>query len=296
MKDASALLIRTRTHCNKELLEGSKVKHIATATIGFDHIDIQYCQEHGIEVSTAAGCNARAVLQWVGAVLASLSRSEGWKPQQKTLGVVGVGNVGSAVSHYARLWGFNVICCDPPRAEKEGGNFVSFDEVTKKADIITLHTPLNPTTYHLICDQSLQKIAPHCTILNSSRGEVVDTKALLKSGNKFVLDVWEDEPEIDIKALEEAFIATPHIAGYSMQGKANASMMAVKSIAKALGLPLTSWRSEVSEVTPIDISWEELCQTIDAKFDISAQSQYLKAHREKFEELRNNYDYREEYF
>ncbi|MFR9524227.1 MAG: 4-phosphoerythronate dehydrogenase [Rikenellaceae bacterium] len=294
--DASALLIRTRTRCNKELLEGSSVSHIATATIGFDHIDTAYCNANGIGVSTAAGCNARAVLQWFGAVVAHLSSTQGWNPQERVLGVVGVGNVGSLVCQYAKAWGFEVICCDPPRKEREGGDFVSFEELASRADIITLHTPLSPTTHHLINAQTLRLISPRCIILNSSRGEVVETKALTESGNKFVLDVWENEPNIDPRALEQAELATPHIAGYSLQGKANASTMAVQNIARALRLPLTTWQSDVEGVEPKLISWDNLCKSIDQRFDIEAQSDYLKAHAEQFEELRNNYNYREEYF
>ncbi len=296
VKDATALLIRTRTHCNKELLEGSQVRHIASATIGFDHIDTQYCADKGIEVSTAAGCNAYAVLQWFGAVAAYCARKEGWKPEQKVLGVVGVGNVGSLVSHYAKVWGFNVLRCDPPRFLREGGDFVSFEEVASKADIITFHTPLDHTTQHLFNYDIAQIISPSCTIINSSRGKVVDTKALLNSGNNFVLDVWEDEPNINDEALQKALLATPHIAGYSIQGKANASMIAVRNIAKALSLPLDSWCSEVQEVQHRDVSWEELCQTIDNVFDIESQSAVLKGNKELFESLRNNYNYRNEYF
>ncbi len=296
VRDASALLIRTRTRCNQELLEGSSVKHIATATIGFDHIDTQYCKEQNIEVSTAAGCNARAVLQWVGAVLVHLAKSEGWQPQERTLGVVGVGNVGSLVSYYAKLWGFKVLCCDPPRQRAEGGDFVDFKQLAASSDIITIHTPLDHTTHKMINSESLKIISRECTIINSSRGEVIDTNALLESGNPFVLDVWEGEPNLNIEALNRAILSTAHIAGYSLQGKANASMMAVRNIAKALHLPLTSWRSDVECVEPKDIEWSELQSSIGKVFDIEAQSSYLKEHKELFESIRNSYEYREEYF
>lgn len=294
--DASALIVRTRTRCNKELLEGSAVQHIATATIGFDHIDTRYCCEQSIGVSTAAGCNARGVLQWVGALLAYASRHQGWEPGQRTLGVVGVGNVGSLVSRYAALWGFKVLCCDPPRKEVEGGDFLSFEQLASQADIITLHTPLDHTTRHMISEESLRNVSPNCLIVNSSRGEVVDTRALIESGNPFAMDVWEWEPEISTEALDKALIATPHIAGYSLQGKANATTMAVRSTAQALDLPLLEWQSDAPQSHPYEISWQELLQTIDTKFDIEALSNHLKGHREQFEALRNNYDYRTEYF
>ncbi len=296
VRDASALLIRTRTRCNEALLAGSKVQHIATATIGFDHINTTYCFEQGITYSTAAGCNARAVLQWVGAVLVQRSLSEGWSPESRTLGVVGVGNVGKEVSRYAASWGFNVICCDPPRMEREGGDFVSFEELMERSDIVTFHTPLDPTTHHMLNAKTLQKTDSNTLIINSSRGEVIDTQALLEAGNPFVLDVWENEPTLNPEALQKALLATPHIAGYSLQGKANASTMAVRSIAHALSLPLTEWRSDAPSVEPKDISWEELKRTIGEKFDITSLSRYLKAHPEEFEHMRNNYNYRNEYF
>ena len=119
VRDADALLIRTRTRCDERLLGGSRVRLIATATIGFDHIDTAWCAAHGIEVTTAAGCNARGVLQWVGAALVHLSRTQGWQPAERTLGIVGVGHVGSLVKAYAEGWGFRVVCCDPPREERE---------------------------------------------------------------------------------------------------------------------------------------------------------------------------------
>ncbi len=296
VKDASALLIRTRTRCEESLLDGSSVRHIATATIGFDHVDTQYCASSGIEVSTAAGCNARAVLQWFAAVMVHLSKTQDWQPHQKTIGVVGVGNVGELISHYAKLWGFKVVCCDPPRQAREGGDFVSFEQLCSMADIITLHTPLDATTHHLINGESLKLISPNCVIINSSRGEVIDTQALLNSQNPFVMDVWEGEPKISPQALEHAILATPHIAGYSLQGKANATTMTVRNIAKALDLPLNTWMSDTKKIEPKEISWQELHNSIQSKFDIQQQSLYLKNNRELFEEIRNNYNYREEFF
>ncbi|MFI3281424.1 MAG: 4-phosphoerythronate dehydrogenase [Rikenellaceae bacterium] len=296
VQDATALIIRTRTHCNRELLEGTTVRHIATATIGFDHIDTDYCRSHNIEVTRAAGCNARAVLQWFSAVMVELSQRQGWIPSERTLGVVGVGNVGLLVSQYAKLWGFNVICCDPPRQALEGGDFVSFEQLAAKADIITLHTPLDQSTHHLINAKTLKLISPNTTILNSSRGSVIDTEALLASGNPFVMDVWEGEPQINSQALERALIATPHIAGYSKQGKANASEMVVRDIARSLSLPLISWRSEIDSVTPGNISWNDLKKSIGQHFDIMELSGYLKMHKDQFESLRNNYNYRDDYF
>ena len=294
---ADALIVRTRTRCSQELLEGSKVKFIATATIGFDHIDTDYCQRNDIEVVTAAGCNAAAVLQWVAAVLCELSHIEGWHPEQRTLGIVGVGNVGSLVERYARAWGFHILRCDPPRQLREEGDFVSLEEVAAKSDIITFHTPLDASTHHLLNDKIIELLPPHATIINASRGEVAATSALLKTHHRLAMDVWEREPFIDNALLEKAFISTPHIAGYSAQGKANASAMAVHAVAQQLGLPLTDWYPEgVSPSAPRPISWVDMCDTIEQYCDLLTESKSLRSTPEAFESLRNNYQYREEYF
>ncbi len=290
--DADAVMVRTRTRCDEVLLGGTRVKMVASATVGTDHIDTDYCRRAGIKVANAPGSNARGVLQWVAAVLAQAS-ADG-----KLLGVVGVGHVGSLVAEYARKWGFEVLCCDPPRAVQ---GFVSLDEIAVRADIITFHTPLTfegpDATYHLADDNFFSKVKPGAMILNSSRGEVVDTRALMNSGCDFCIDTWEHEPDIDREMLHRAFLATPHIAGYSIQGKANATAAAVRAIAKEFEMPLEGWYpAEMHPTVPQPIKWEELCATIYDYFDIAAETHTLKSAPEKFEQLRNNYRFREEYF
>lgn len=298
VSDADALIVRTRTKCDAALLDGSKVRLVVTATIGTDHIDLDYCQRRGITVRNAAGCNARGVLQWVAAALVQLLATRKATPSELTLGIVGVGNVGSLIWDYAQAWGFKTICCDPPREEREHLGFGTIDEIFAKADIVTLHTPLAPDTIHLVDDRLLTSWRGTDKILiNASRGEVVDTAALLRSGIDCAIDVWEWEPEIDTELLTKAFISTPHIAGYSLQGKANATAMAVAAVAQHLTLPLEGWYpAEVTPSTPRPISWEELCRTIPSHYDIIAESVCLKSHRNEFESLRNNYRYREEIF
>ncbi len=297
VRDADAFIIRTRTRCNAALLDGTRVKFIATATIGFDHIDLGYCRTHGIGVATAAGCNARGVLQWVAATLVLLARRFGFNPQERTLGIVGVGNVGRLVKEYAEAWGFRTICCDPPRQEREHLNFVPLDEVLKQADIITLHVPLDDSTHHIIDERALSQMRSKATLINASRGSVVDTQALVASGRDCAIDVWENEPNIDRQLLEKALVATPHIAGYSLQGKANASAMAVYAVAEHFGLPLAGWYpAGVERTEPRPISWTELCESIDAHYDIDADSEQLRRNPQDFEALRNGYRYREEYF
>ncbi len=325
--DADALIVRTRTRCDRTLLEGSRVRFIGTATIGFDHIDRTYCDAHGIAVETAAGCNARGVLQWVAAVLAFAARREGWSPEEKTLGVVGVGHVGSLVAGYARRWGFRVLCCDPPRQrEASSGDtgyapgdplspagFVPAERIAEEADIVTFHVPLTrtgaDTTFHMADSGFLARMKSGALLLNSSRGEVVDGEALrealirdeglpAKERLRCAIDTWEHEPAIDRALLRRALLATPHIAGYSRQGKANAASMIVRALARRYGFPLSDWYPS-AEVTPCaarPIGWEELLGTIGDRFDIGAQSRALKSAPQEFEAMRDHYRYREEYF
>ena len=295
--DADALIIRTRTRCNEALLSESKVQFIATATIGFDHIDLDYCHSHNIAVTTSAGCNARGVLQWISSVLALLAKRDGFRPEERTLGIVGVGNIGKLVKEYAERWGFKTLCSDPQREEREGVGFLSLEEVLKGADIVTLHTSLNPTSYHLINEQNISLLRENAVLINASRGECVATEATRRNDLIYITDVWENEPDIDSELLAKSLVATPHIAGYSAQGKANASAMAVQALAHHFDLPLKEWRpSEVATITPREISWEEMCAEIGDYCDLESESRELRQNPKKFEYLRNNYRYREEFF
>ena len=297
VRDADAVVVRTRTRCDARLLGGSSVRAVVTATIGTDHIDTLWCRSRGVAVFNAAGCNARGVLQWVAAVLAHLARTRDLKPSETVLGVVGVGHVGSLVCEYASRWGFRTICCDPPREEREHCGFVTAAEVFGAADIVTLHTPLDDTTRHLVNSELLASCGRKPFVINSSRGEVADGGALLASGVDFALDVWENEPDIDRRLLERAVIATPHIAGYSLQGKANASAAAVEALAAFFGLPLAGWYPEgVRPSQPQPTGWEQMCREMAERYDIDSESRRLKAHPELFESMRNGYDYREEFF
>lgn len=298
IKECDAMIIRTRTKCDKALLEGSKVKFIATATIGTDHIDIPYCLSKRIILASAGGCNARGVLQWVASALKHICVADNRSPKDYCLGVVGVGNVGSLVVEYATKWGFKVMKCDPPRAKREeSGEYYPIEELAKRCDIITLHTPLDNTTHHLIDAKLLDAMGPATTIINGSRGAVVDNSEIVKRSNRYIFDVWESEPNISADVLNKAMLATPHIAGYSKQGKANATTMVVRALASYFGLPLMTWRpAEVEPTTPRDITWQELCNTIDDYCPICQQSEQLKSSPDMFEDMRNNYDYREEYF
>lgn len=306
--DAEALLIRTRTRCDEKLLAGSSVRFIGTATIGFDHIDTVYCHAHGIEIATAAGCNARAVMQYVGSALVHLSRKQGWKPEEKTLGVIGVGHVGSLIVQLARACGFNVICCDPPKMRQNSSlGCLPLEDLLAQADIVTCHVPLNKAgidkTLGMADERFFSRLKPGSIFINTSRGEIVDDmalKAAIRSGrlSDVVLDVWNHEPHINPELAAAVTYGTVHIAGYSIQGKANGSSMVVQALARKYGIPLTEWYPEDVPVQVIDrsISWPMLCETIDNYCDISAEDARLRGHIDRFETLRNNYTYREEYF
>lgn len=296
IKDADALIIRTRTLCDATLLRRRSPRIIATATIGFDHIQMDYCAARGIKVVTAAGCNARAVAQWVFAALMKMGVTE---PQKLTMGIIGVGNVGSVVEQIARSVGFRVVRCDPPRGLHEPG-FIPMDELLPQSDIVTIHTPLNATSQQMADDHFFDKLKPGAILLNSSRGEVVDQHALLNSRvNSFALDVWCNEPKIDINTLSCATIATPHIAGYSAQGKAMGTAMSVRSVARELGIKgLEMWYPrQVKPVNPMSrISWYEMCELMNHYYDITVDDRALRSNPEDFEKLRSNYNYRDEFF
>ena len=315
VKDADALVIRTRTKCDASLLEGSNVRFIATATIGYDHIDTRWCESHGITWTNAPGCNSWSVQQYIGSLLVTLSRQLGFSFREKTLGVVGVGNVGSKVARLAALLGFRVLLCDPPRARREGsGPFVSIDEIISRSDIITLHVPLirdgEDATFHMFDSTRLSAMNPNQILINSSRGEVVDGDALKAAlSGKIIraaaLDVWENEPRIDSGLLSLLFTGTPHIAGYSVDGKATGTTMSVQALGKFFDLPCRDW--EVTQVPqslqPSEFSidtigkspQEVLADAILHTYDIKADDAALRADIASFEKQRSNYPVRREF-
>ncbi len=303
--DADALITRTRTKCNRNLLGGSKVKFIATATIGYDHIDTEFCAENDIQWANAPGSNALSVTQYMASVLLFLAKKNKFDLCEKTLGIVGVGNVGSRVVKLADSFGMKVLLNDPPRARKEGNEaFVSLAEIAEKADIIAFHPFLNfdgiDKTYHLADTDFFNSLKRKPIIINASRGEVVDNQALksaMKSGlvADVVLDCWENEPNIDLELLEKVAIATPHIAGYSADGKANATMQSVQSVSRFFNLGLDDWQpSELPKGLDGDFSSLSFTDFFKKTYDILAESNFLKSSLETFEQQRSNYPVRRE--
>lgn len=292
MKDADALIVRTRTRCDENLLRGSIVKIVASATIGTDHIDIPWCDENGIAVSNAPGCNAPGVALYV---WSNLLRN-GFDPTKDTLGVIGCGNVGGIVESWGKKLGAKVLVCDPPRQEKglTDHAYLPLEDVLSQSDAITLHTPLthdgNHPTYHLINKESLQHLHPDSIFINAARGEVAKTEDLveaIKNGKirVAIIDTWEGEPAIDSHLLKLADTATCHIAGYSVEGKQRATRMALEAVAKTLAIKVDLNGLQGPYVEPKDLTPKRIVEA----YDPAPMTAALKANPSAFETIRNAY-------
>ncbi len=314
LMDADALITRTRTVINRDLLEGTPVRFIATATIGYDHIDTAYLAEKGIRWTNAPGCNSGSVMQYIAAVLAWLGRNRGIRFRDTTLGIIGVGHVGSKVAHMAGALGMNILLNDPPRQRKEGpAAFVSLTRLLQEADIVTLHVPLNKTgedkTLGMVDELFMSRLKPGAILINSSRGPVVED-AVLKEAMRsehlkgLALDVWNHEPDIDLSLMQVADIATPHIAGYSADGKANGTSMSVQALSRFFGLPLTTWypdnipppENPVITLTDHQTDLQEIISNaILHTYPIERDDNNLRNQPGQFEYLRGNYPVRREF-
>lgn len=314
VKDADAIITRTRTICNEKLLAGSAVKFIATATIGFDHIDTDYCEKAGIEWTNAPGCNAESVNQYIASALFSLSLKNRTELAGKTIGIVGVGQVGSRVAKTCKTIGMNVLLNDPPRERTEGsGIFTDLKTIQQEADIITFHVPLNMTgedaTFHLANTTFLAGLKKQPLLINSCRGEVFDTEAVKQARNSglisgLVIDCWENEPDLDLELLKMADLGTPHIAGYSKDGKANGTMMSVQAVSRFFNLGLDDWKPsgvEPPENPVIRIDGNQrreysiLAEVILSTYDIENDDNELRKDTSLFEKIRGDYPVRREF-
>ena len=303
VKDADALIIRTRTRCNRGLLEGSKVKFIATATIGFDHIDTEYCREAGITWTNAPGCNSASVAQYLHSSLILLQESKGINLSEDTIGIIGVGNVGSKVAKVAQELGMRVLLNDLPREDKEGKqNFSSLQTLAKECNVLTFHVPLYKEgkyrTHHLADTAFFQSLKQKPVIINTSRGEVIETDALLnaletKLISDAIIDVWENEPAINLTLLKKVFLGTPHIAGYSADGKANATRMSLDALCRYFNI-----QADYQIIPPAPSQPQITAKTLSDAYlqiyDPRQDSNALKTHPELFEKLRGDYPLRRE--
>jgi len=242
--DADILLVRSVTAVDSDLLAGSSVRFVATATIGFEHIDVDFLRRHNIGFASAPGSNANSVADYIVAALLNIAREHNLNLAGKSIGIIGTGNVGSRVEQKARVLGMEVYLNDPPLQRQTGETKYLPIESLFDCDFVTLHTPLTfegiDKTFHLADEKFFKSLKAGCVLLNTSRGGVVDTSALkaaIGSGGlkASVLDVWENEPNIDTELLEMVDIATPHIAGYSLDGKVAGMIMIYNSACKYFG-------------------------------------------------------------
>lgn len=314
--DSDALLVRTRTKCNSELLDDSNVKFIGTATIGYDHIDTKYCESKKIKWINAPGCNSFSVMQYIASVLVTIAAKKNLRLNKMTIGVVGVGNVGSKVAKLAKILGLNVLLNDPPRMRAEGKEgFVELNELIAGSDIITFHVPLikegPDKTYHMADELFFSKFNTKKILFNTSRGEVVKTSDLKNAiENQIVettvLDVWENEPGIDRELLDMVDIATPHIAGYSADGKANGTSVCVRAINSFFGfeidpdwfpseLPPPESKSKIIVDCNSKSDQEILSALILHTYNVLRDDVLLRNSVETFEKQRGNYPIRREF-
>ena len=306
--DADVLIVRTRTQCNADLLEGTSVKMVTTATIGTDHIDLDYCASHGIKVANAAGCNAGGVMQYVFSAVYGVAARKGIKLEDAVFGIVGVGNVGSKIEFLAKYLGFKVLRCDPPRAEAEGPEgFCSLEYLLENSNIVTMHVPLDETTRGMADETFFALMKPGAIFINAARGEVIDENALIAASPKLgaiVIDTWCNEPRINVDLLEVADIATPHIAGYSYQGKENATIMAVRAVARYLGIRALRYyrphdEEEGHEPVLLDLKGKnhgEIAAVFQYNYPIFTDDFRLRMNPAGFEKLRAAYQYRREIY
>lgn len=308
VKDADVLMIRTRTKCNAALLEGSKVKFIATATIGTDHIDFPYCDSKGIVVRNAPGCNAGGVMEYVFSALYGLASRKSISLQGDTIGIIGVGHVGSLIERMGRALGFKILKCDPPRAEAEGSfGFCDLEYLLQNSQIVTLHVPLDEMTRGMANSEFFSLMQPGAFFINAARGEVVCDDALKAAIPKLgpvIIDTWNHEPDIDLDLMDKVAIATPHIAGYSYQGKQNGTAAAVRAVAHYFGItelyeffPKTDLpENEAVKLDLKDLNQGEIASVLQYNYPIFTDDFMLRLNPENFDKLRSEYNYRREVY
>ncbi len=294
VRDADALIVRTRTRCDAALLDGSSVQFIATATIGFDHIDTAYCEAHGIVWMACPGCNAQGVCDYVETAIACLLAATAVAP---TIGVVGVGHIGSKVVAMAQRKGWRVLQSDPLREAMGEIDGVTLEQIAREADVITFHTPLTRSggypTYHLWDKRYMDMMKPQALLINAARGGVVKEEDLIAYLDthrqvQVVIDCWEGEPLLNNRLLERANIATYHIAGYTLDGKYHASKMCLEGLIRYFGVG-----EEITQQLLSALAAQRIMPTQpQVGFNIQSVSTQLKKNPSKFDELRKSYSLR----
>lgn len=319
LEQTDVLLVRSVTRVDRELLQGSRVRFVGTCTIGTDHLDLDYFAEAGITWASAPGCNARGVVDYVLGCLLALADGEGVELAQRRYGVVGAGEVGGRLVEVLRGLGWDVQVCDPLRQAREAGDFVSLEEIIETCDVISLHTPLTlegeHATFHLFDQSRLEQLRPGSWLINASRGAVVDNAALREQlaqrpDIQAVLDVWEGEPQADVALAELCWVATPHIAGYSLDGKLRGTAQIYQAFCASQGLEPKVELADLMPVAPLrslsfaDTATPEdvlttLCRAVyDPRRDDAALRRSLggdeEQRRSAFDQLRKHYPQRRE--
>lgn len=269
LKDVDALVIRTRTQCNEKLLRGTKVRFIASATVGTDHINLDYCQKHNIEVYNAVGANAQGVCDYIKEVVETI---QGFLPIVPTIAVIGYGNIGTKVVTMVKYKGFKVLIRDPYK-----GYDTPLKDILPQADIVTFHVPLNEETCYMGNEDFFNLCKPNAYIINTSRGGIIDERALLKSGRKCIIDCWENEPNINSELLERTTLASYHIAGYTAMGKLRATNMCVEALCNYFKVPQPQMMKSIAVEGDSRVGW------------LTRITTQLKSNPQDFEKLRNNY-------
>lgn len=309
VSDADALLIRTRTKCNASLLSHSKVSFIGSATIGTDHIDSEYLKSKNIFFANAPGCNAGGVMQYVLTAMYAVSCKKGIPLENKTLGVIGVGNTGGKVAALGEHLGFHILRNDPPKeaVSNDGTEYCSLDYLLNNSDIVSMHVPLDNTTRSMASEPFFSKMKEGTLFINASRGEAMSDAALLKYRNKLsalILDVWNGEPDHVLSSVVSvADIATPHIAGYSYEGKINGTKMIVRALASYFHISqLMDFEPPHTQTPTLDffkkgilLSQDEIMEKLIETFPIYELDSIFRSNIGDFEKIRSNYNYRREF-
>jgi erythronate-4-phosphate dehydrogenase len=293
VQTAEVLLVRSVTPVDRALLAGSAVRFVGTCTIGTDHLDLDYFAEAGIQWASAPGCNARGVVDYILGSLLALAERTGAELSQRTYGVVGAGEVGGRLVKAMRALGWRVLVCDPPRAAAEGGDYHSLEQLLSQCDVISLHTPLTLdgplATRHLLAAEQLQALAKGAWLLNASRGAVLDNAALYqvllqRPDLQVVLDVWEGEPLVDVPLAGLCQIATPHIAGYSLDGKLRGTAQIYQAYC--------AWRQQAATVQLADLLPAPWLATVELEPQCSPEWALATLCRAVYDPRRDDADFR----
>ncbi|WMY95365.1 MAG: 4-phosphoerythronate dehydrogenase [Arsenophonus sp.] len=317
LKNFDALIVRSVTQVNQKLLEDTNVKFVGTATAGFEHIDKQWLKKAGITFIAAAGCNAISVVEYVFSALLVMAQDHCFDLREKTVGIIGVGNIGNLLNKYLTTWGVNTLLYDPPLANitKNNKRFCSLEKIINEAEILTFHPDLNKSeqysSYHLLNEELLDSIPKGRILINTSRGSVFNNQILfntLKNGKKIyiILDVWENEPFLLLPLLTYTNIATPHIAGYSLEGKIRGTLHIFNEFSKFLGKK--AYCIQLNDLLPIPdfhqinfngkLTQENLKRLIHLIYDVRRDDSCLKKNAHingAFDNLRKYYPNRREW-